>query len=127
MTDIIISLFALFITLPVPSWFLTYVIARKIFGHSRRAFHTASDLSTFLFVLSVSACLYVIFGHSYLAWILVFLILIQSFLLFFQWKTKHEVVFSKAFKVFLRFSFLLFSALYLILICYGIYLRLTEI
>ncbi|MBO8155343.1 MAG: DUF3397 domain-containing protein [Bacillaceae bacterium] len=127
MMGLFITFFALLITLPIPVWIAAFVLARKIYKHPRRAIHTASDMTAFLFIFSVSACLYVIFEQSFLPWIIIFLILMLSAFLLFQWKTKQEVVFVKAFKGFLRLSFLLFSTLYVILICYGIFQRVGDI
>ncbi|WP_099157984.1 DUF3397 domain-containing protein [Virgibacillus ndiopensis] len=120
MFDIIIYFIAFLIMLPIVATWLVYKISMKIHKQKWRAIHTAVNWTTCLYIFAVIALISVIFEKQLVAFVLIILLSFFSIIIIFQWKTKTEVIFSKAFKGFWRFSFLVFSFCYICLMCIGL-------
>ncbi|MGY0692286.1 DUF3397 domain-containing protein [Virgibacillus sp. FSP13] len=120
MFDIVVYFIAFLITVPIIATWIVYQISVKIHRQKWRAIHTAVNWTTILYILAVTGLFTVVFNHGFFGWILIFLMMALSIIIFLQWKTKMEVEFKRAFKEFWRFSFLLFSFLYLCLVLIGL-------
>ncbi|MEN1966980.1 DUF3397 domain-containing protein [Lentibacillus sp. N15] len=120
MRDFIINLVALIITVPIMVTFMIYYISRKMSRQKWRAVHNAVNWTTILYILAVHTLLFVIFNRVLYGWFIVFLLSVFSIILFTQWKSRTEVEFARAFKIFWRLSFLLFFGMYIALISIGL-------
>lgn len=123
MLDFIIYFIGLIVTVPIIATWIVYLISVKMYRHKWKAVHNAVNWTTILYIIAVGTLVKEIFGISFFGIILVIIISIYTIIVIAQWKIYTEVIFSKAFKVFWRICFLLFSMLYICLVLIGIYLR----
>ncbi|UOQ43142.1 DUF3397 domain-containing protein [Halobacillus salinarum] len=124
MSDFIIKVAALVITLPIPFLILFYFFARKWCRHKRKAVHYTATITAPIFILAVHVLLFVQFERSFFAYIIIMLLCILSFSIIIQYKLHEEVRLGRAFKGFFRFSFLLFLIVYSGLSLFGLIERL---
>lgn len=54
MSNVVASIIATFVTIPIFTWFLLYFITRYITKNNKRSFQMATDYSTFFFHFSCS-------------------------------------------------------------------------
>lgn len=120
------SVFATFVTVPIIGYFVIFVIAKQITKKHRKAVHIALDTTTILFILSVHYLIVTIWEFSLLWLILIIMIALAILSVLLQYKMNEEVDFKKVFRGFWRFNFLLFFSAYLILICVGIFISVTQ-
>ncbi|TRM12300.1 DUF3397 domain-containing protein [Lentibacillus cibarius] len=113
------NLIGIIITLPMlVTWGVYYTVARG--GYNKwKAIHAAVNWTTLLYILAVTAMLYMMFGASYLGIITVLLLVLFTVIIVIRWKMFTEVVFRKAFRIFWRICFLLFVCLYFLLAITG--------
>ncbi|MFD2628285.1 DUF3397 domain-containing protein [Oceanobacillus kapialis] len=102
---------------------LIYFIARKLYRHNRKAFHTAVNISTPFYMIAVVILLSQLFHVEVTGYLFILLLVMMMVIIFFQWKYNTEILFRKAFKLLWRICFLLFVFLYFVLIVYGIVYR----
>ncbi|MRG85503.1 DUF3397 family protein [Salinibacillus xinjiangensis] len=112
---------AVFSTVPLIAFICIYVLTRYVSKDYKKAVRLAADVTTIFLIISVSVGLEVTLSFS--VWWMIFLLLILFMALFIilQWKFQEEVVFRQAFKRFWRFSFLLFTLLYILTVIFGIW------
>lgn len=120
MNSFISSVITIFITVPLLGFFIIYVLNKLITKNTRKSFHKALDYSTILFILAVHFLLITISGKSFFALILLFLIVIAMVFVLIHWRIKGEIIFTKVFKGFWRFNFLIFFTAYISLTIFGI-------
>ncbi|MCA0969378.1 DUF3397 domain-containing protein [Halobacillus litoralis] len=120
MGDLIIYVFAAIVTMPIPFLFVLYFLSRKWHGHKRKAVHQTANLSAPVFMIAVHVLLLVLFNQSFLAYIVIGLILLLGLSLIIQYKLHEELQFRRAFKGFWRASFLLFMFMYMGLSLFGV-------
>lgn len=120
------SIFATFVTVPIIGYFVVFVIAKQITKKHRKSVHIALDTTTILFILSVHYLIVTIWEFSLLWLILILMIAMAILSLLIQYKLNEEVDFKKVFRGFLRINFLLFFSAYIILICVGIFISVTQ-
>lgn len=120
MGDFIILILAMILTLPIPFLFVLYFLSRKWYGRKKKAVHQTANLSVPVFILAVHVLLLVLFNQSFLAYIVIFLLLLLGLSLIIQYKIHDELQFVRAFRGFWRVSFLLFTVIYLGLSIFGI-------
>ncbi|RBW70220.1 DUF3397 domain-containing protein [Bacillus taeanensis] len=127
MGNIIASLIATFVTLPLLGWIVCYALSLKITKDKKKAFKISVDFTTFLLIIACHYLLYEISGKSFLWVIIITLILTGVLFSFLHWKTKEELKFFKIMKGVWRFNFLLFSISYLLLLMLGLTHRISVI
>lgn len=120
------SVFATFVTVPIIGYFIVFVIAKQITKKHRKSVHIALDTTTILFILSVHYLIVTIWEFSLLWLILILMIAMAILSLLIQYKLNEEVDYKKVFRGFWRFNFLLFFSAYIILICVGIFISVTQ-
>ncbi|CAG9607517.1 DUF3397 domain-containing protein [Pseudoneobacillus rhizosphaerae] len=126
MLSIISSLIATFITVPILVYILIFVISKLLTKNHRRAVQFALDYSTVFFILSVHFLVLVIWEKSFLWAIFIFLFTCAIIFVIINWKLKGEIVFSRCFKGFWRFCFLVFFIAYLALTIFGLFQKITS-
>lgn len=102
---------------PIISWMIYFLPAHKGQNQWRRI-HRTVQFSACFYIAAVSCLLRILFGHYYIALILIVLISFLGIILIVQWRKKTEVVLRKGLKTLWRISFLLFFPLYAGLLIY---------
>ncbi|WP_100011056.1 DUF3397 domain-containing protein [Lentibacillus sediminis] len=123
MGDMIIYLLAVFLTIPILATGLVYGISKRITGKHWKSVHRAVNWTTILYIITVSLQLSILFDRPYPGIILIVLLSLLACIVIIQWKTQTEIVFTKALKLLVRISFLLFFGLYIVLGVIGILLE----
>ncbi|CEG26721.1 DUF3397 domain-containing protein [Bacillus sp. B-jedd] len=123
MSQFLSSVAAIFILLPILGYLLVFIISKPLTGSHRRSVHYAIDATTCLLIISVHFLVITIWKVSFL-W-LIFIILLTTMMVFavIHWKVKGEIIITKVFKGFWRFTFLLFFLGYIALLMYGLVQR----
>ncbi|KGX83764.1 DUF3397 domain-containing protein [Pontibacillus marinus] len=127
MSDLLAYLLAAAITLPIPMTIIVYMLTRKISRSKRMSLHVTVNSMTLLYILSVNATMGAIFDQSFFWYILIFLLVLLGMFVFLQWKYKDEIHFTKAWRGFWRFSFVLFAFAYIGLTLFGLTDRLLAL
>src|SRR5690625_1336142 len=109
-----ISILILSFTFPI------YFFVNFFTKYEMKAFQKAVDWSTPLYILSVYNLYKMYFSGPLFSYILVFVLIILSFLLIYQRNRDNEVILSRAVKIVWRLCFLLFSSLYVVFVLFGI-------
>jgi len=123
MVNYISMMIAFLITFPfIPSVFV-YKVSNKIVHHKLRALHIAIDWTTILYILATLKILNNIFDQQFIGIIFVFMLFLLTIIIIRQWKMNTEVLFNKAIKILWRLCFLIFLFIYIILVIYGIVVR----
>ncbi|MFC4557008.1 DUF3397 domain-containing protein [Virgibacillus kekensis] len=120
MMNLVSYLIGFILTAPVIVTLLVYFAAGKLSKSRWRAVHKAVNWTTGLYIISVCILLEVVFNNSYVGIVMVLLLGTLAAIVILQWKMYTEVIFKNVFKIFWRFSFLLFAFLYIFLVFYGI-------
>lgn len=123
MVNYIGMMIAFLITFPLLPTFLTYKISKKIVNHKLRALHIAINWTTILYILATITMLKNIFGRQFIGIISALILFLLTIIIIWQWKTKTEVLLSRAIKILWRLCFLIFISTYTILAIYGIMIR----
>jgi hypothetical protein len=126
MFDVISSFFATLITIPLLVYILIFVFVKKLTNNHRKAVHLALDLSTIFFILSVHYLVLTIWERSYFSYIFIFMLICAIIFVIINWKVKGEIIFTRFFKGYWRFNFLIFFMAYIGLTIYGIVLRVSS-
>jgi hypothetical protein len=120
LNSFISSIITIFLTVPLLGFFIIYVLTKLITKNTRKSFHKALDYSTILFIVAVHFLLITIWGRSFFGLILLLLLVIAMIFVVIHWKIKGEIIFTKVFKGFWRFNFLIFFLAYISLTVFGI-------
>jgi hypothetical protein len=120
LNSFISSIITIFLTVPLLGFFIIYVLNKLITKNTRKSFHKALDYSTILFIVAVHFLLITIWGKSFFGLILLILLVIAMIFVVIHWKIKGEIIFTKVFKGFWRFNFLIFFLAYISLTVFGI-------
>ncbi|KQL54729.1 hypothetical protein AN964_15265 [Heyndrickxia shackletonii] len=108
------------IMIPFIAYLLVFFVVKLITNNHKKAVSFAIDITTFFLILSVNELVLVIWSYSFL-WVIVLLLLLIAIGFVFLYRyMRNEIIYSKVFKGFWRFNFLLFFAAYLILMIYGL-------
>jgi hypothetical protein len=126
MLSVVSALIATFITVPILVYILIFIISKLITKKHRKAVQISLDYSTIFFILSVHFLVLAIWGKSFLWAIFIFMIICAIIFVIINWKLKGEIIFSRFFRGFWRFCFLVFFITYLILTIYGVIKRITT-
>ncbi|MBB5323787.1 hypothetical protein HNQ34_000879 [Anoxybacillus tepidamans] len=126
MSNIIAHVTAAFVTMPLLAFFVVYVLARKLTNKKKKSFYIAINISTLFFMSAVHFLIVAIWGKSYLWEIIILLLIINILFAIGYWRKKGDLHIAIVFRLFWRFSFLLFFFLYFGLLGYGIFIRVSS-
>lgn len=116
---------ATLVTLPILSYIIFFILAKKWTKHHRRSVHIAMDLSTIFFIVSVHYLIIIIWNLHLFWMILLFILVIACSVVIAHYKVNQELVFEKLLKGFWRLNFLCFFCAYLLLFLYGVISRIV--
>jgi len=108
------------IVFPFVVTYIIYFFVNFFTKYEMKAFQKAVDWSTPLYILSVYNLYKMYFSGPLFSYILVFVLIVLSFLLIYQRNRDNEVILSRAVKIVWRLCFLLFSSLYVVFVLFGI-------
>lgn len=120
MGSIFSSIIATFVTIPLLGYLIVFIICKQITKKHRRSVHIALDITTLLFVFSVHHLILTIWEHNYFWLIILFMLIIAIAFVLVFWKVKKEIDFSRVFRGYWRFNFLLFLMAYVVLTIIGL-------
>lgn len=120
MLEAVTHIISFFITVPMVASFIVYVISMGRLGNPWKAIHMMVDWTTLFYILAVMIMLFVLFERHFFGYILIFLLMALSVIIFNQWKKERDIQLKKAVKLLWRISFLLFFFLYGCLTVLGI-------
>ena len=123
MSEVISSIIATFVTIPLLGYIIVFVISKLLTKNHRKSVKIAIDVTTLLFVISDYYFIKAIWGVSLFWLILLIMMIIAITFVLAHWKINHEIQFIKVFKGFWRFNFLFFGFIYILLLIYGLILR----
>ncbi|MBC1733131.1 DUF3397 domain-containing protein [Listeria seeligeri] len=111
---------AIIIILPVIVFILSMFISGLWIRKSQRRIMFAADMSTLFLIIAVHFFMIVLFGHSFLLYILLFLFSLGIVIVLMAAKKEGEIQFKKIIRGYWRLCFFLFALLYVGLYIYGI-------
>ncbi|WP_338672807.1 DUF3397 domain-containing protein [Listeria seeligeri] len=111
---------AIIIILPVIVFILSIFISGLWIRKSQRRIMFAADMSTLFLIIAVHFFMIVLFGHSFLLYILLFLFTLGIVIVLMAAKKEGEIQFKKIIRGYWRLCFFLFALLYVGLYLYGI-------
>lgn len=120
MLEAVTHIISFFITVPMVASFIVYVISMIRLRNLWKAIHMMVDWTTLFYILAVMIMLLVLFERHFFGYILIFLLMALSVIIFNQWKKERDIQLKKAVKLLWRISFLLFFFLYGCLTVLGI-------
>ncbi len=120
MGSIFSSIIATFATIPLLGYLIVFIICKQITKKHRRSVHIALDITTLLFIFSVHHLILTIWEHNYFWLIILFMLIIAIAFVLVFWKIKKEIDFSRVFRGYWRFNFLLFLMAYVVLTIIGL-------
>lgn len=123
MTEVISSIIATFVTIPLFGYIIVFVISKLLTKNHRKSVKIAIDITTLLLVISDYYFIKAIWGVSLFWLILLIMVMIAIAFVVAHWKINHEIHFLKVFKGLWRFNFLFFGFIYILLLIYGLILR----
>lgn len=121
MYNLFSSVIATLITIPILVYILIFIVAKQLTKNHRKAVQLGLDISTLFFILSVHFLVLTIWERSFLSIIFIFMLICAIIFVIINWKVKGEIVFTRFFKGFWRFSFLVFFIAYIGLTIYGLF------
>lgn len=127
MINIVSNVMGFSITFPILVTVVVYVFSIKQLRSKWKAVHTAVNYTTLFYILSVITVLYNLTNQMFVAHVLIFLIFLLGISVVFQWKTKGEIIFKYAWKVFWRFTFLLFLSLHICVMVIGLVITVLQV
>jgi hypothetical protein len=120
MTHFIAYLLAAAITVPPLATWIYFLIVRKFIRKRRNAFlHTVQTTAVF-YIVSVMIMLQIILQQAVIGYMIGFLAVLFMLIVFMHYKYRGEIVFKHIWRMFLRFCFLMFAPLYVLLLAAGI-------
>jgi hypothetical protein len=122
-SDAIAWLVATFVTLPIFTFYLIYLVSVKTTKNKRKSIKLAVDTSAIFFIIAVYFISYEIWSQSLLWLIITLIIVVAMIFTIIHWKVSEDIQLDKLLKGFWRFNFLLFVFMYLVLSVYGLVIR----
>jgi hypothetical protein len=123
---VVSGLVATLVTLPILSYIVFFIVAKKWTKNHRRSVQIAMDLSTVFFIFSVHYLIIAIWD-IHLFWMIMLIVLaIACIVVLVHYKIKQEIVFEKVLKGFWRLNFAFFFCMYFLLLFYGVIIRILN-
>ncbi|ANB57942.1 hypothetical protein GFC29_292 [Anoxybacillus sp. B7M1] len=126
MGNLVAHIAAAFVTMPLLAFFVVYMVTRKLTKKKKKSFYTAINISTIFFIIAVHFLIQAIWGKSYWWPMVILLIIINILFAVGYWQKKGDLHIATVFRLFWRFSFLLFFFAYFGLLGYGILVRIVN-
>lgn len=126
MSKIVAYLIAFLVTFPFIVTSLTYFILNYFIKYRKKVIHKCMEYTAVVYLISTVTIFNIIFQIDILLPLITFLLLVLFSFILIQWKLIRDVKLRRIFKLYLRFIFLFFFVINLILTCYSIYYLITK-
>lgn len=126
MSKIVAYLIAFLVTFPFIVTSLTYFILNYFIKYRKKLIHKCMEYTAVVYLISTVTIFNIIFQIDILLPLITFLLLVLFSFILIQWKLIRDVKIRRIFKLYLRFIFLFFFVINLILTCYSIYYLITK-
>lgn len=126
MSKIVAYLIAFLVTFPFIVTSLTYFILNYFIKYRKKIIHKCMEYTAVVYLISTVTIFNIIFQIDILLPLITFLLLVLFSFILIQWKLIRDVKIRRIFKLYLRFIFLFFFVINLILTCYSIYYLITK-
>lgn len=126
MSKIVAYLIAFLVTFPFIVTSLTYFILNYFIKYRKKVIHKCMEYTAVVYLISTVTIFNIIFQIDILLPLITFLLLVLFSFILIQWKLIRDVKIRRIFKLYLRFIFLFFFVINLILTCYSIYYLITK-
>lgn len=111
---------------PPAFWYIAYLVTAKLTKRKAYAFRAACDSTTLLFIASVHRWSSGLWNESYL-WVIYLVILASAVVIsIIHYHSREDLEFFRVLKGIWRCSFFIFSAGYILLAGYWVYLQFTA-
>ncbi len=127
MEFVLSGLVATLVTLPILSYMVIFIVAKKWTKNHRRSVQIAMDLSTIFFIVSVHYLTLAIWDKHLFWMILLIVLAIACCVVIVHYKVNQEIVFEKVLKGFWRLNFMCFFCVYFLLFVYGVISRILMV
>lgn len=126
--ELVVSSFvATLVMLPILSYIIIFIVAKKWIKNHRRSVQMAMDISTIFFIVSVHYLILAIWD-KHLFWIILLIVLtIACCVVIVHYKVNQEIKFEKVLKGFWRLNFICFFCVYSLLFIYGVISRILTV
>ncbi|KHF40789.1 DUF3397 domain-containing protein [Halalkalibacter okhensis] len=126
MSELVASVIATIVTIPLLGWYIIYITTVKISKNKSKSIRRASDWTTLLFMVAVYFIMSEIWSQSFLWIILAIFFFISLVVTWMQWSVSGDIQTKKLFRGIWRFNFLAFVIIYLLLSGYGLIVRIFS-
>lgn len=127
MESFLSGLVATLVTLPILSYMIIFIVAKKWTKNHRRSVQIAMDLSTIFFIISVHYLILAIWDKHLFWMILLIVLAIACCVVIVHYKVNQEIVLEKVLKGFWRLNFMCFFCVYSLLFVYGVISRILTV
>ncbi|MFD1849154.1 DUF3397 domain-containing protein [Oceanobacillus bengalensis] len=127
MVNVLIYIFAFFITIPIIATFIVFWLSVKRGKSKQKSVHVAVNWTYPLFFVAIVILFRVIFDIGIFSYLFIFLLTVLMIILFLQWKLHTDIKLAKALKVLVRVTFLVFLFLYICLLLIGLIQQIVSI
>lgn len=124
---VVSGLLATLVTLPILSYIIIFLTAKKWTKNHRRSVQIAMDVSTVFFIASVHYLILAIWDKHLFWMILLIVLAIGCSVVIVHYKVSQEIVFQKVLRGFWRLNFLCFFCVYSFLFIYGVIFRIIAV
>lgn len=114
------GILASFITFPILTLLLCYMILKHIFEKPSKAFLFSADLTTIILMIHVNTLVAIIWDFSIIIWMIILFLLFTIIFIFGFWKKDEEIRMKRTFRVVWRSHFLLYFFLHIFIFLYGV-------
>lgn len=121
---IIVYIISFFIAFPFLLTIVLYIGNKMANVHPLMAFHRSMAWSTLVYIFSVIQMLSMFFDKYFIGIFACLFLISLSSLIIYQYRKETDIELKKASRILWRICFLLFNGLYIVLVIYGIVLRL---
>lgn len=116
MSQIIVNLLAFAITFPIVITFIFYFIAKSIIKNKKKAVHKTFEYTGVIYLISTVMIMRESFGVDILGALILVLLIIFALFIIIQWKLFEDIRISRIWKIYLRFLFLSFFSINIIVV-----------
>ncbi len=126
MEFVVSGLVATLVMLPILSYLIVFIVAKKWTKNHRQSVQIAMDLSTILFIVSVHYLILTIW-NKHLFWLILLIVLcIACCVVIVHYKVNKEIVLKKVLRGIWRLNFMCFFCVYFLLFIFGVISRIVE-
>ncbi len=114
--NVLSTILALLTTIPFLTFFIVFIVLKKITKRSTYSTKMAADLSVIFFLISINGLTMMLFDRLILLEIVVGFVILVGIFLFIQWRRDEDILLWRAVRIVWRIAFMLSVIGYLVLL-----------